>query len=109
MDTKNLAHYKTLLERQKEELLREIASHAQKEDFGSDVDSSDEATDEAEEAGNRLAIVESLKEDVGEIDSALEKIRRGTYGVCERCGASIEEEVLTTAPESAVCRSCKKK
>jgi RNA polymerase-binding transcription factor DksA len=107
MDTKNLSHYQTLLEAQKEKLLREIASHSAKEDFGGDVDSEDEKTDAAEEEGNRLAIVESLKEDLGEVESALEKIRRGTYSVCERCGKTIEDAVLAAAPESAVCRTCK--
>ena len=107
MDTKNLDHYKNLLEIEKKELLKEIATHSKSESFGDDVDSADEKTDEAEEEGNRLAVVQSLKKDVSEIDTALEKIHRGTYGICDRCGKTIEEEVLSAAPESAMCKACK--
>jgi len=109
MDLKNLSEYGKKLEARKETLLAEMKSHNTPGSFGNDVDASSEKTDQAEEEGNQQAIAESLREDVNEIDSALEKIRRGTYGVCERCGASIEIDVLAAAPESALCRSCKKK
>ncbi|MBM3256894.1 MAG: hypothetical protein FJY98_00990 [Candidatus Liptonbacteria bacterium] len=107
MDSKNLSQYKTELEKQKANLLEQIASHSTPEIMGNDVDSGDEETDEAEEQGNRLAIAQGLREDLTEIETALEKIQRGTYGICERCGKTIETEVLATAPESAMCRACK--
>ena len=107
METKNLSRYQETLEKEKGELLSEIARHSKTESFGNDVDSSDEKTDEAEEEGNRLAIIQSLKEDLSEIETALEKIHRGTYGICDRCGKTIEPEVLAVAPESAMCKTCK--
>ncbi len=108
MDSKNLIRYQELLEKRRAKLLRDIANHSKPEDFGSDVDSFDEEKNEAEEEGNQLAITQALKADLSEVESALEKIHRGTYGICERCGKTIEEEVLLTAPESAMCRTCKK-
>lgn len=108
MDIKNLEHYKNLLEKERKGLFEEIATHSKSESFGDDVDSADEEADEAEEEGNKLAIVQSLKKEVNEIDTALEKIHRGTYGICDRCGKTIEEEVLAVAPESAMCKACKK-
>lgn len=109
MDSKNLSGYGKKLEAQREKLLAEMKSHNVPGSFGNDVDGSSEKTDQAEEEGNQQAVAESLREDINEIDSALEKIRRGTYGVCEQCGVSIEIDVLATAPESALCRSCKKR
>jgi RNA polymerase-binding transcription factor DksA len=109
MEQKNLGEYKQKLEARKKALLAEVKADSTPESFGNDVDAESEKTDEAEEEGNRRAAAAALREDLSEIESALEKIGRGTYGVCEQCGASIESEVLATAPESALCRSCKKK
>lgn len=41
-----------------------------------------------------------------EINMALERIDRGTYGVCEKCSSQIEEERLDIVPEAALCSSC---
>ncbi|MCR4328748.1 MAG: hypothetical protein NUV53_04570 [Patescibacteria group bacterium] len=108
MDIKKNGVYQGILEEQKKKLLEKIASHNKPEDFGSDVDGLDEESDEAEEQGNSLAIAQSLKENVSEIDSALEKIKTGKYGMCSTCNNPVEEEVLDIAPESALCRACKK-
>jgi RNA polymerase-binding transcription factor DksA len=37
---------------------------------------------------------------------ALEKIDDGTYGLCDRCGASIPDERLEARPWSTLCVSC---
>ena len=76
-------------------------------DFGSDVDSFDEEADEAEEVSNQLAIANDLKGRLSEIDIALAKIASGKYGVCEKCGEAIEEEILDIDPESRFCKKCK--
>lgn len=41
------------------------------------------------------------------IDAALEKIKNGTYGMCEECGREISLERLEAVPYTAVCRECK--
>ena len=108
MDIKKVSGYQSILEDRKKKLLEEIALHNKPEDFGNDVDGLDEEADEAEEKGNNLAVAQSLKEDVSEIDSALERIKVGRYGECTKCGAQIEEKILGVAPESALCQVCKK-
>lgn len=54
---------------------------------------------------------ESLERQVGahlrELESALARIDRGTYGICERCGQLIEAERLEALPEVALCAGCK--
>ncbi|ACN98375.1 TraR/DksA family transcriptional regulator [Sulfurihydrogenibium azorense] len=37
------------------------------------------------------------------IDEALERIKNGTYGICEVCGKEIEEERLEAVPWTTLC------
>jgi len=42
------------------------------------------------------------------VDLALEKIKKGKYGICEKCGKEIEEKRLEVYPEARLCQKCKK-
>ncbi len=41
------------------------------------------------------------------VNHALDKIKEGTYGICERCGKPIGEERLEAAPYTTLCIDCK--
>lgn len=56
-----------------------------------------------------LVLKDQLKKTSGSIKNALIKIRRGTYGKCERCGNRIEIGRLLAMPTAALCLSCSKK
>jgi DnaK suppressor protein len=43
------------------------------------------------------------------IQSALERIDDGTFGVCESCGEDISEKRLEARPVTTLCLDCKKK
>jgi len=43
---------------------------------------------------------------IEEIDAALSRIEAGTYGTCDRCGATIPEERLELRPFAATCVAC---
>ena len=43
---------------------------------------------------------------IEEIDAALSRIEAGTYGSCDRCGATIPEERLELRPFTATCVAC---
>ena len=105
---KDFAAQKLKLEQERAKLLTDIAETEKPEDFGSDVDDFDEVKNEVESFGNRLAMAQTLKARVSEIDSALRRIASGVYGVCETCGKKIEEKILEISPESRLCQSCKK-
>ncbi len=77
-------------------------------DFGDDVDHYEEETDEAEERGTYLSVKKSLDARLEQIGRALEKIGRGTYGICEKCGEPIEQKILDIDPESLYCKNCKR-
>jgi len=43
------------------------------------------------------------------IEEALQRIKKGTYGVCRDCGNPIAEARLQAIPWTRVCISCKEK
>ena len=78
-------------------------------DFGSDIDSGDEETDETEEFANYLSVKKPLEDKLKDIEAALARIKDGSYGKCEKCGGDIELEILEAAPRSTLCKKCKSK
>lgn len=107
MDQATLNIYKTKLERERALVIEEIKRNEKPVDFGSDVDHLEEKADESEEVGNQLAVVGDLKNRLDDIGVALEKIRTGGYGICEKCGEPIEKEILDIDPESRLCKKDK--
>ena len=77
-------------------------------DFGNDVDSFDEETDESEEFSNYISIKRSLEARLDKINQALKKIEENAYGVCDKCSEEISEDVLEANPASTLCKKCKK-
>ena len=101
-----IEEYKTRLESEKEKLLKELAKAEAAPDFGNDVDV-DEETDEAEETANQLSIASVIHERLLEIETALNDMAAGKYGVCKKCGGKISERILDLVPESQLCEACK--
>lgn len=99
---------KKKLERTKEELEKEILALSKDVDMGDDTDHLEEEADETEEYTNQLAQLMPLKERLADVMSALEKMRVGTYGICEQCKKEIALELLEVDPESRYCQDCKK-
>ena len=67
------------------------------------------AQDEVEEYLNRLPIEHILETKLEDINSALEKIKKGVYGKCEKCGRNISKKRLELYPEARFCLKCQKK
>ena len=109
MTQEKLNGYKLKLENERRLILSEIKRNEKPESFGTDIDHFDEKTDETEEFGNQLAIAQGLKQRLDDIEVALAKITAGTYGICEKCGKPIEEDILDIDPESRLCKSDKLK
>lgn len=67
-------------------------------------------TDAAQLFGHEKTIVleNQLKRDLKEIEKALEKIKKGSYGLCERCGKVIDKARLDAKPAAIYCLKCEK-
>jgi len=68
----------------------------------------EKAADEVEEYSTLLSIEHSFELKLKNIDLALEKIEKGQYGRCEKCGKEISEDRLKVSPEARLCLKCKK-
>ncbi|HHX66417.1 MAG TPA: molecular chaperone DnaK [Chloroflexi bacterium] len=45
---------------------------------------------------------------LAEVNDALQRIAEGTYGVCRRCGRSIDAARLKAQPTASYCFNCKR-
>jgi RNA polymerase-binding protein DksA len=60
----------------------------------------------AAEQGENRALAGSLREQLDDVDRALDKLDKGTYGLCERCGQPISEARLEAMPATQYCINC---
>lgn len=53
-----------------------------------------------------LSLMETEEGTLGAIESALERIEEGTYGLCEECEAKIPKARLNAIPHAPLCVKC---
>ncbi|OGY64003.1 MAG: hypothetical protein A3I89_03435 [Candidatus Harrisonbacteria bacterium RIFCSPLOWO2_02_FULL_41_11] len=108
LSEKELQNLKEQLEKEAGEIESRAEVNKRSPEFGSDTETDfSEEADEAEEQSNQLGVQQALKERLADIELALDKMTRGEYGKCEKCGMDIEIEVLQINPESRLCKACK--
>jgi len=120
MDDKLFKELKKKLEDKKKRIEKELNEIAKKDphmkgdydtrfpDFGAHQ-SSDENALEVAAYQNTLPIEYALELRLQKINKVLEKIEKGTYGICEKCGGSISDKRLKILPEAVSCMKCNKK
>ncbi len=106
---KEIQNFKEELEKEAVGLELQVKNESKTPDFGSDTDDSEEEQDEAEEFANQLGTKNVLKERLGDVERALEKIMKNEYGQCEKCHQPIEIIVLKADSTSRLCKACKAK
>jgi DnaK suppressor protein len=52
------------------------------------------------------ALVQQTQAHLSEVEAALDRVRAGTYGVCERCGGTIPAARLEARPVARACVRC---
>ena len=123
INQKLLNELKLKLEEEKNTLEQELQKIATKNDkipgdwkskfpFGNSDSGSaslERQADEVEEYTTRLPIEHSLELKLRDINLALGKIKKGKYGICEKCEKKIADERLEIYPEARYCLSCQKK
>jgi RNA polymerase-binding transcription factor DksA len=72
---------------------------------GQTADESENA-DEVEEYENKLHVEHILETRLGDVNEALEKIRKNSYGICQNCGREIPFERLQANPAAKICLKC---
>lgn len=55
-----------------------------------------------------IELIQNGEEGVRNIDTALEKIEEGTFGMCELCAKKINKERLKAVPYAKLCIDCQR-
>lgn len=119
MDKELIQELKKKLELQKISLQKELESFADEDKNlkhnwearypNREDGDKDEEADEMQEYDNALSLEYSLESRLKDVNMALEKIKKGEYGVCEKCGKEIDKERLLACPEAKTCLKCGQK
>ena len=109
--TVSLNLLRSRLEQEKKRLtdeLEQLIAGAQPERReGSPFGKREEEATESFELEKRLALEKQLKDKLVDIEHALDKFDKGTYGLCDKCGQPIDPERLEALPQANLCLSCK--
>jgi DnaK suppressor protein len=62
---------------------------------------------QAFERQRRHILLRRTKGQLAEVERALEKIAKGTYGLCDSCGETIPSARLEILPQTGFCAGCK--
>lgn len=74
---------------------------------GSPFGKREEEATESFELEKRLALEKRIKDQLADVEHALDKFDKGTYGLCDNCGQPIDPERLEALPQASLCLNCK--
>ncbi len=99
--------YRSLLEREREELLGKLAELGFGEGGGLTYDANfADSSQVTAERGEAEALAGELREALTEVDRALGKLDAGHYGICDACGQPINPARLEAMPATRYCIDC---
>lgn len=108
MNDPQIAHFRSILENWKSELMREVdrTVHHMQDDAANFPDPNDRATQESE-FGLELRTRDRERKLIKKIDESLASLDSGDYGFCESCGIDIGLRRLEARPTATLCIDCK--
>lgn len=109
----NQDRYREMLENERQRMQHQMRVHDTPEDQAEstselshyDDHPADVATDTFER-GKDGALRENARSTIDRIETALDKMERGTYGLCDICGQEIPEGRLNAVPYATLCIKC---
>ena len=108
-------HFRSRLERERKLLLGELEQledsgrPTEERREGSPFGKREEEATESLELEKRLALEKQVKDRMAEVEHALDKFEKGTYGLCDSCGQPIAPDRLEALPQANFCVICKAK
>lgn len=108
-----LTKQKSIMEEEQKKLTLQIEGLKKEDPFADPDHASDNAavdTDVREQVGHDTveAEIKDASKRLIELKTALELMKKGRYGVCERCNKDIPQTRLKLVPEARYCIECKK-
>lgn len=108
MEQKDLAYFRELLQKMLEEA--QMKGDSTLEDLTDSnelfADPADRASAESDRAFT-LRIRDRERRLIRKIQSAIQRLEDGTYGICEECGEEISVARLKARPVTKLCINCK--
>ena len=108
MNGEKLGYFRRLLTERLDALLHEAARAVNS--IAEAQDASGDLTDQAIVEGDQSLLLRVRERERGlimKIRDALDRIERGTYGICQECGEAISERRLMARPVATLCIDCK--
>lgn len=106
----DIAKFRKVVESQRQKLLSKLIRLRQEDPFSAEDRSiiQEPGTDAADLFGHEKAVVleGQLKSELKQVEVALDKFKKGTYGKCEKCGAKIDVARLEARPSAIYCLKC---
>lgn len=122
MDKALIEEAKLKLQKEKEEVIEELSTVANKDkgehvpgdfnpafpDYGDDKydEPLDSSPQEVADYEVNLDVTSNLEARLLEIEGALDRIDKGDYGTCEKCGKEIPADRLKANPAALTCVNC---
>ncbi len=89
------------------EQLKSTVRPADERREGSPFGKREEEATESFELEKRLTLEKRIREQLAEVEHALQKFEDGTYGKCDNCGQPIPPDRLEALPQASLCLNCK--
>src|SRR4030042_767166 len=111
--TKGVDKRRVQLENEQKRLTEELeqlktnASSSDERREGSPFGKREEEATETLELEKRLTMENRIRQELAKVEHALEKIEKGTYGLCDNWGKPIDPERLEALPQANLCLNCK--
>ncbi|MBD3311702.1 MAG: hypothetical protein GF349_04415 [Candidatus Magasanikbacteria bacterium] len=108
---------KSKLENEKKRLEQELSKFTRKnphveDDFDASFpeygDKDDENAQEVAQYTANKPLEITLEKELRDVNQSLDRIEKGTYGICKYCDQAISKKRLEARPTSSSCVSCKK-
>ena len=94
-----------ILEADRQQLLAQLQALREAVQIEIDTDP-EEADPDLYEREKNFSLIAALNSELASVESALQALKLGTYGICERCGEAIPPERLEVRPEATLCVPC---
>jgi DnaK suppressor protein len=101
---------------QKKQVLADLTDVSRKDDHEADNmtakfpeygDKPDENAQEINDYSTNVVTEKVLEKSLEDINKALDRIKKGTYGICKYCGQPIAKKRLLARPTANSCVKCK--
>ncbi len=111
MEKKKVEGFRKRLEERQQEL-RRIVSRTEQDGRAADSDTAQDIADKAASSYNKEFLFHqsnSERQLLNMVETALERIRQGSFGQCISCGEDINQKRLEAVPWTRYCIACQEK